>query len=113
MTSPRVFVAGACSGALAVFLLLSVDAHAQDTAPKCGPRAVMVKGLTNSFHEVPVAIGMVGDDQHIMEWYASPAGTWTQLLTNAQKVSCIVAFGKNWEWDTTAFDGAKKKGPAV
>ncbi len=80
-------------------------ANAQET--KCGPRAELVKVLTDKYHEVPVGIGMV-NDKLIMETFASPAGTWTMFLTNANRTSCMVADGKDWQFDTSAFDKAKK-----
>ncbi len=93
--------------ALACLPILVTAATAQET--KCGPRAGLVKELTDKYHEVPVAIGMVSE-KLIMETFASPAGTWTMFLTNSDRVSCMVADGVNWEWDTKAFDGAKKPG---
>jgi putative Ca2+/H+ antiporter (TMEM165/GDT1 family) len=92
--------------AIAALCLFTGSANAE-VASKCGPRADLVKVLTDKYHEIPVAIGMV-DDKLIMETFASNTGTWTMFFTNAEGTSCMVSAGKDWQFDTTAFDDAKK-----
>jgi hypothetical protein len=99
----RLLAAGTLFSALAVLS----PASAQEGGPKCGPRADLVKVLTDKYHEVPIAIGMV-DDKLIMETFASNTGTWTMFFTNAEGTSCMVSAGKDWQFDTSAFDDAKK-----
>lgn len=91
-------------------LALSISANAQDSQMKCGPRAGLVAELGQKYHEVPIAIGMISQEL-IMETFASDQGTWTMFLTNKDRVSCVVADGVDWNFDTAAFDAAKKKGP--
>lgn len=99
-------IAGAAALCLfAMGVLWASGVKAQE--PKCGPRADLVKMLGEKFHEVPVAIGMV-DSHLIMEAFASDAGTWTIFMTNADKISCMISAGDDWQWNTKAFDAAKK-----
>lgn len=99
-------IAGAAALCLfAIGVLWASGVKAQE--PKCGPRADMVKVLGDKYHEVPVAVGMV-NDQLLMETFASDAGTWTIFMTNAEKISCLFLMGKDWQWNTKAFDAAKK-----
>jgi hypothetical protein len=90
-------------------LLLAVPASAQDTTT-CMPRADLVKLLKGSLHQAPIAIGMISD-KLIMEIFVSDRGEWTEFWTNADLISCVRTVGENWNWDTSAFDAAKKKGP--
>jgi hypothetical protein len=92
--------------AIAALCLFTGSANAE-VASKCGPRADLVKVLTDKYHEIPVAIGMV-DDRHIMETFSSPEGSWSMFMTNADGLACMIAAGKEWQFDTTAFDDAKK-----
>ncbi len=89
----------------AYLIIAPIVGHAAET--KCGPRADLVKMLGDKYHEVPVAIGMV-NSQLVMEAFASDAGTWTIFMTNANKISCMVSAGDDWQWNTKAFDAAKK-----
>lgn len=91
----------------AMGVLWSSGVKAQQPTAKCGPRADLVKMLGEKYHEAPIAIGMVSD-QLLMETFGSPAGTWTMFFTNTAGLSCLVAEGDNWNFDTTAFDNAKK-----
>ncbi len=86
---------------IAMFFALSAPAYAQAT--QCFPRAVLVKALTEKAHEVRFAIGMI-DEQHIMETFGAPGGSWTLFVTRSDGMSCLIAAGDNWVWDTKAFD---------
>lgn len=99
---------GGCLGCLVAiaFLWMSGVAVAQ-ASPKCVHRADLVKYLHDKYQEVPIAIGMINEGL-IMETFGSPSGTWTIFLTNTENVSCMVADGVNWAFDTRAFDKAKK-----
>lgn len=97
---------GALLCLLAIGVLFATGAQAQGT-PKCGPRADLVKMLDQKYHEVPISIGMINETM-VMETFASVAGTWTMFITNTDNVSCMVADGDNWAFDTSAFDAAKK-----
>ena len=45
--------------------------------------------------EVPVAVGL-SDDGKVVEIAASSDGSWTVIVTDPNKVSCIVASGVAW-----------------
>ena len=73
---------------LAVLCLVAMGTIANAQQMKCAPRDVVTKGLADQFQEVQAARGPL-DDRHIMELFISPAGSWTILITNDQKISCI------------------------
>ncbi len=71
------------------YVVLAPIAHAQS---KCGPRDALAKSFAGQFQEVHAARGQI-DDQHIMELFISPEGSWTIIATNTDKMSCIVMGG--------------------
>lgn len=84
----------------------ALSANAQQ-GPQCAPHDLIVKGLLDQYHEVRQSIGLVSD-KGMVESFVSPSGTWTWVLTNQDRMSCILLAGDNWEFDTTALDKAKK-----
>ena len=52
--------------------------------------------LAGEHAEVPVAVGL-SDDGKIVEIAASSDGSWTVIVTDPNKVSCIVASGDAWQ----------------
>lgn len=91
---------------LAIGVLFATGAQAQEGA-QCGPHDLIAKGLKDQYKEVPVARGLINPTL-MTEKYASVAGTWTDVLTDNKGRSCIVAAGDSFEFDTSAFDEAKK-----
>lgn len=63
--------------------------------PACGLRKSIVDHLSARYREVRQAIGLVSE-KAIMEVYASPAGSWTILMSNPAGRSCIIASGQAW-----------------
>lgn len=62
----------------------------------CGERAPFVQQLEKVHHETPQAMGL-SSDGGVFEVFASPAGTWTILVTYPNGVTCVVAAGEAWE----------------
>ena len=52
--------------------------------------------LEGEHAEVPVAVGL-SDDGKVVEIAASRDGSWTVIVTDPNKVSCIVASGVAWQ----------------
>ncbi len=67
--------------------------HAQS---QCGARDRLVATLKSTHHERLSGIGLVNSRSVFELWTAAGEGSWTVLVTHANKVSCIVAAGRNW-----------------
>jgi len=78
--------------AIAIVLSLTIPSHAAE----CGKRDKVVAFLADRYKEVRRAIGIVGN-RGIMELFVSKKGTWTVLMTNTDKLSCIVAAGESFQ----------------
>lgn len=61
----------------------------------CGPRDQMVEKLKNSYKEIPAAIGLANNGQ-LFEIFASKKGTWSLVLTQPNKTSCMILAGSNF-----------------
>lgn len=94
-----------CLLAVSFLALSAITANAQQS--QCAPHADLVKGLADQYKEIPVARGLI-NEKLMMEKFASVAGTWTDVVTNEKGLSCITASGESFEFDTAAFDKAKK-----
>lgn len=75
-------------------LLIAAPAHAEEFT--CGAREVVVTALTGKHQERVVGNGLTLDT-NVFEVWASPAGTWTLLVTNPQGRSCVIGVGTAWE----------------
>lgn len=84
-----------CVGAAFALLATLTDSPASAQA-NCGPRAQLVRHLSDQFKESPVAIGLAQSGQ-IMEVFASSSGSWSMVITTTDGKTCMVAAGENWE----------------
>lgn len=71
---------------LGAALLAGVTTTSQAQTP-CGKRAAIVETLQTKYQEVPAAMGIAGQ-KDLLEIYASPAGTWTILMTMPSGLTC-------------------------
>jgi hypothetical protein len=62
----------------------------------CGPRDAMIKELGSTFNEKPTGRGLMLEGA-MLELFTSPEGTWTVLITNPNKTSCLATAGEAWE----------------
>lgn len=62
----------------------------------CTGHEQMSRALKEKFGETRQVVGLVGGSG-LMEIYVSPAGTWTMVMTDPQKLSCILAAGHSWD----------------
>ena len=95
------FIAGLALVCLFVIAML-LPAHAQQpprtapSGPPCGERAKIVDYLAKRYKEVPRGMGITNGN-NFMEFYVSPSGTWSVLVTQARGPTCIVETGEGWE----------------
>ena len=86
----------AAAATSAVMLALAAPATPGAAANMCTERQKMVSALSNKYKEARRGLG-IASRTGVMEFYVSPAGTWTVLMTMPNGVSCIVAAGRDWE----------------
>jgi len=62
----------------------------------CGERSAFLKALYNNHKEAPVAIG-VNAAGSVLEVLASKDGNWTMIITQPNRLTCLVMTGVGWE----------------
>jgi hypothetical protein len=72
-----------------------VFAASPASAAACAPRDQFARHLDTNYQEQSQGLG-VATDGSLFEIFTSDKGTWSLLITNGQKVSCIVAAGDMW-----------------
>lgn len=77
---------------LAAGVALSVSPAA---AAACAPRDQFARHLESNYQEMSEGLG-VANDGSLFEIFTSANGTWSLLITNGKKISCIVAAGDMW-----------------
>lgn len=85
-------------GALAGALLSSLSACAASPAmaqPPCAPRDDLAARLAEHYAETTVGRG-ADTNGLTVELFASPAGTWTLLVTTPDGIGCVIAVGEDW-----------------
>lgn len=75
-----------------ILALIASPALAQ--SPVCAPRAEIVGQLAAEYDEHRVGAGYGANT--VTEVFASPAGTWTILITRPDGTFCAVAAGEGW-----------------
>ena len=60
-------------------------------------RGVMIETLRKRFGETQTAIGLAGPKAAVEVWRSVKTGSWTILLTRPDKLSCVIASGRDWE----------------
>jgi hypothetical protein len=81
--------AGAVSGAIVIASQPAFGAAA------CAPRDEFARHLATNYNEESQGVGVTNDGS-LFEIFASSGGTWSLLITNGRKISCIVAAGDMW-----------------
>lgn len=76
---------------------MAAPAEAQMQA-LCASRESLLSKLSQEYREVPVGAGLAASRGEIVELLVSADGTWTVIVTGPRGLSCMVAFGENWEW---------------
>lgn len=75
--------------------LFASDAAAQQPVT-CADRPEIIKRLAGTYHEHPVAVGLMADGRLLEIFATSDGATWTVLTTDATGVSCVAAVGSDW-----------------
>ena len=85
-------------GAIAVPFLLgaTLDSRPAFAQQVCGLHTDIVKNLAKVHSEVPQAIG-ISSEGALLEILVSSTGTWTILVTDPSRRTCLVATGQDWE----------------
>ncbi|MEM9049773.1 MAG: hypothetical protein AAGC92_13760 [Pseudomonadota bacterium] len=82
---------------LASVLTLNAVASPADAQQRnCGPRADIVKVLSQKYQEQHQASGLQSAAAMVEIWASEGSGSWTILVTHANGTSCIVASGQSW-----------------
>ena len=92
MTNLRTAIRRAAAATTAVVVMITGDASALGF---CGPREVILDALLRKFAETPVEMGLASNGS-VIERLESYTGSWTLIMTTAQKWSCVVAAGEGW-----------------
>jgi hypothetical protein len=61
----------------------------------CAPHDEFSKHLATNYNDQSEGVG-VANDGSLFEIFTSENGTWSLLITNGKKISCIVAAGDMW-----------------
>ena len=75
---------------------VTVPIVAQAPSKACGSRAEVVHKLKQGYSERPVSMGL-NTSGHVVEVFASKAGTFTIVLTFPNGTSCLISVGENWQ----------------
>lgn len=80
-----------------LILLLSLAASDVAAQPRqmCAPRKPLLEKFLQEFGEAPVAGGLDAQG-NLIEILASPAETWTAIVSNPSGQSCVVGSGQSW-----------------
>jgi hypothetical protein len=81
--------------ALAAQIAPALAAETTTDAP-CGPRDAVVEQLGQTFDEAPAGRGVMLEGA-MLELFVSPKGSWTVLITNPDKTSCLATAGEAWQ----------------
>ena len=82
---------------MTIGLGIMVLAAQQVQARTCGPRADVIKRLTETYGETRQGIGIARQGA-VMEVYASAAsGSWTITVTLPDGMTCLIASGQSYE----------------
>lgn len=90
---------------LTALLLSAAGFPAMAQERPCAPLDQVEAHLAAEYQETRVGQGVMANGRAMIMLYASPAGTWTALIVNPDKVACQAADGNGWQ--------ARSDAPAV
>ena len=98
--SVTAIIAALALGCLVVIgILLPTVANAQQprpSGPPCGERAKIIESLAKKYKEVRRGIGITNGNNFV-EFFVSPSGTFSVLVTPPTGPTCMVESGEGWE----------------
>ncbi|MBM3569331.1 MAG: hypothetical protein FJX46_11340 [Alphaproteobacteria bacterium] len=62
--------------------------------PVCGPRAMFIDGLKQSYGEKPIGRGLA--EGAMVEVLTGPSGSWTIIATDPRGMACVIGSGEAW-----------------
>ena len=85
------------AGVAGLALLMVSGNPAQSHVLTCNIHEVVKRTIARQFAESVQSFGTAGNS--VAELLVSETGSWTQIITDKNKLSCIVAGGKQWQRD--------------
>ena len=82
-------------------LMIASGARAE---PVCAEHQKIVDQLTNRYGETRQSLGLATNGS-VVEVFASDAGTWTILVTDADGRTCLAAAGEAWQEMAAVIEG--------
>ena len=79
-----------------LIFLIAIVSPAQAHLLRCGSRDVIVPYLESHYKEMRQGAA-VSTGSELIEIFTSDKGTWTITATNAQRLTCIMAVGDDWQ----------------
>ncbi|MCW8861880.1 MAG: hypothetical protein OQK07_05600 [Rhodospirillales bacterium] len=70
--------------------------HPKGLSSLCGARGEITDALGKLYAEHAVGMGLATNGG-VIEVFASPAGSWTILLTKPDGEACVLSAGESWE----------------
>jgi len=86
-----------CLRGLATLLLFAIPSSGQSHVLTCNMHDVVKRTIAKQFAESVQSFGSAGNS--VAELLVSETGSWTLIITDNNKLSCIVAGGKQWQRD--------------
>lgn len=81
---------------ISICLPVLASAFTADSKWVCGPSTEVGEALSSNREDV-IATGVIGNNDFLMTFWASPAGDWTLVATGKDAdYSCVVIHGKNF-----------------
>ena len=81
--------------ALAVAMVITFAFPAAAQGPQCAAREAVIDRLATKYDEHPVSLGVTATGS-LLEVLASPAGSWTIIVTIPGGPTCLVSTGDGW-----------------
>ncbi|NIA68254.1 hypothetical protein HBA54_06580 [Pelagibius litoralis] len=85
----------ALAAPLIVAATTAFSGSAEAQGPQCAPREALLQSLSKNYKEAPVNMGVTSTGS-LIEILASPAGSWTILVTVPGGPTCMVSSGDGW-----------------
>lgn len=78
-------------------VLAAVIPNAAAQQPNCTQRSTFVRYLSETYAEMPVAVG-IADNGNVTELLRSKTGnSWTIIMTTPEGIACRIAAGEHWQ----------------
>ena len=77
-------------------LVLTTTAVSATGRSICAERSDLVDRLSRTYQEKRHGLGITSAGQGTLEFFASPKGSWTIIVTTTEGETCILATGHSW-----------------